>query len=214
MREEDFSQVAIDFSKGELLETEVKECAIEMLQDWVCEAVALPEMHPTAMVLSTATFKGRPSSRVVLLKRLDSEGLYFYSNYESRKGVELLQNPYASALFFWPGLERQVRVEGQVHRLPEVISDNYFAQRSPAMQIGAWASPQSRPIQSRKYLETLAADFREEFNGKEIPRPTNWGGYRLEPEVVEFWQGRPARMHDRLLYTRLNGVWSLERLAP
>ncbi len=212
--DEDYAHIAVEFGRGALNESDAKPDAFDMLQGWLAEAVAMPEDSPTAMALSTSTFKGYPSSRIVLLKRLDAQGLYFYSNYESKKGVELLQNPYASALFFWPKLERQVRVAGKVARLEEILSDTYFAQRKEEVKLGAWASPQSQVIPSRKYLDRLAQDFREEFNGKEIPRPTNWGGYRLEPELMEFWQGRPERMHDRLRYTLFNGEWTIERLAP
>ncbi len=214
MRGEDYTSVPVDFGSEALSETEVKANPLEQLADWIEEAIALPEATPTAMCLSTSTFQGRVSSRIVLLKRLDEKGLYFFTNYESKKGVQLLQNPYASAVFYWPTLERQARVEGQAQRLSDELNDRYFAQRDPQSQLGAWASPQSQTIPSRKYLDKLQADFQEEYNEQEIPRPTNWGGYCLVPEVLEFWQGRPNRLHDRLQYTLFNNAWSIERLAP
>ncbi len=214
MRGEDYTSVPVEFGRGHLAEADVKADALEQLADWIREAIELPEVSPTVMCLSTSTFKGRVSSRIVLLKRLDAQGLYFFTNYESRKGVQLLQNPYASAVFYWPALERQVRVEGQAQRLDDAQNDRYFALRDPQSRLGAWASPQSQVIPSRKYLDTLQSDFQEEYNGQEVPRPTNWGGYCLVPEVVEFWQGRPSRLHDRLQYTLFNGEWQLERLAP
>lgn len=210
----DYFDISPEFTRDPLLETDMLPNALEQLQRWVSEAVSLPEIFPTAMHLATSTFEGKPSLRVVFLKRLDKGGLYFFSNYESRKGKQLLQNPYGAAEFFWPKLERQVRIEGAIVRADEALSDKYFAKRSLLSKISAWASPQSQSVPNRKYLDTLSMDFREEFADKTVPRPANWGGYCLTPQLVEFWQGRPGRMHDRLQYILFNGEWTIERLAP
>lgn len=166
------------------------------------------------MTLATSTFDGKPSARVMLLKDVSAEGFTFFTNYESKKGRQLLQNSYGALVFFWPELERQVRVEGKIKRISDQLSDKYFRTRPEKSKIGAWASPQSQVIPSRKYLENLKSDFQEEFSGKPISRPPNWGGYTLIPTVIEFWQGRPNRLHDRIQYSFLNELWVTDRLAP
>ncbi len=203
-----------EFERGALLESEVLPNALEQLMQWVDEAVALPELMPTAMTLATSTFEGKPSARVVLLERIDEAGIYFFTNYESKKGKQLLQHPQAAAVLFWPQLERQVRIEGFVQRADDELNDEYFTNQSVDHQINAWSFPQSQVVSSRKYLEMLVNDNKEDFLDREIPRPTNWGGYCLSPQLVEFWQGRPNHMHDRLQYTLFNGEWQIERLAP
>lgn len=186
---------------------------MEQLREWLEEAVKKEE-HATTMALATSTFEGKPTVRMMFLRRLDERGLLFFTNFESKKGKQLLQNPYASACFYWPQLGREVRVEGYVSHAPESDSDAFFAKQEEPSQLCLWALPQSQVVQSRKYLETLCSDFREEFAGKKITRPTNWGGYVLEPQLIDFLQLRPNGIHDRVQYTLFNGEWQQDRLAP
>jgi pyridoxamine 5'-phosphate oxidase len=181
---------------------------------WLNDALKANVAEPTGMVLSTAGSDGIPSSRVVLLKNLDHDGFTFFSNYESRKGIQIEQNPNASLLFFWPLIERQVRIEGRVAKTPRHISDEYFQSRPEGSKIGAWASPQSRIVPNREYLDNLQKDYLVLFKSKALERPENWGGYKLFPHTIEFWQGRENRLHDRFEY-KLNGsIWEVHRLAP
>jgi pyridoxamine 5'-phosphate oxidase len=166
------------------------------------------------MTLATATPEGRPSARIVLLKGFDERGFVFYTSYEGRKGRELETNPTCALVFYWGELERQVRVEGRVSRIPEEESDEYFGSRPRGSQLGAWASEQSRPVEGRDALEERLRNLEAEYEGRELPRPPFWGGYRVEPEVMEFWQGRENRLHDRLVYRRSGGSWMRERLQP
>ncbi len=184
---------------------------------WLQEALAAKADEPTAMTVSTCDLQGKPSARVVLLKELSAEGFVFYTNYQSRKGQQLAQNPYAAITFFWPVLERQVRIEGVVKQVSGEISDAYFQSRPKGSQIGAWASPQSQEINGREVLETLEQEMQQKFIADEVlPRPAHWGGYVVIPERLEFWQGRPNRLHDRLEYVKdQNGTdWKIKRLAP
>ena len=181
---------------------------------WLDEAIRSKVDEPTAMALATSTFDGKPSVRMLLLKSVSDSGFSFFTNYESKKGKQLLQNPYGAMVFYWSMLERQVRIEGKIAKVTSRESDLYFKARPEGSKIGAWASPQSKVIPSRHYLEELNNDFREEFSGKEIRRPENWGGYILVPSLVEFWQGRRNRLHDRVQYRFENGQWLIERLAP
>lgn len=169
--------------------------------------------EPTAMTLSTCNAHYRPSSRIVLLKGLD-EGLVFFTNYESKKGASIVENPFAAALFFWPELERQVRIEGKVAKVSAEESDKYFYSRPKASQIGAIVSPQSKIISSRNDLDSMFEKALADYENKEVKRPDNWGGYRIIPEYFEFWQGRSGRLHDRLFYQRENNGWTKGRLAP
>ena len=174
---------------------------------------ALDEVN--AMTLATATAGGRPSARIVLLKEFTPQGFTFFTNYESHKGKELAENPFASLLFFWAPLERQVRIEGRVEKIRADDSDAYFNSRPEGSRIGAWSSPQSAVIPGREMLEENEASFRKKFIGQSIPRPGHWGGYIVKPVLIEFWQGRPNRLHDRIQYTlQDNGGWKTERLAP
>ncbi|MFO8021771.1 MAG: pyridoxamine 5'-phosphate oxidase [Perlabentimonas sp.] len=214
MSKKKISELRRDYNLKKLTESEISPNPIEQFSHWMLEAISSDCMEPNAMTLSTSTFDGKPSARMVLLKDYDKGGFTFFTNYESKKGVQLLQNPYAALTFFWPELERQVRIEGVVSKVNELTSDRYFYSRPEKSKIGAWASPQSKVIPNRKYLDNLKSDFQEEFTGKNISRPPNWGGYILEPTLLEFWQGRPSRFHDRIQYTLQNNEWIIERLAP
>jgi pyridoxamine 5'-phosphate oxidase len=181
---------------------------------WLNQAMQAGVHEPTAMVLSTATAAGKPSSRVVLLKEIDNNGFTFFTNYESRKGTQLTENPHAALLFFWPELERQIRIEGSVSKTSRQKSDMYFQSRPEGSRIGAWASPQSRRIPNREYLENLESDYRILFRSKQTDRPDHWGGYTLLPTLLEFWQGRENRLHDRFEYVLNGNMWEIHRLAP
>lgn len=180
---------------------------------WLADAVSTEIVEPNAMALATATPDGRPSVRIVLLKGVDNTGMVFYTNYESRKAEELAANPFASAVFLWHPLSRQVRIEGEVEQIAPADSDAYFASRPRGSQLGALASPQSRAV-TRSELEARYENAESHFAGREVERPEHWGGYRIHLHTIEFWQGRPDRMHDRIVFTRSGGGWSIERLAP
>ncbi|MFC3339753.1 pyridoxamine 5'-phosphate oxidase [Paracandidimonas soli] len=202
-----------DYSKNELLESSLADDPFRQFDAWFEEALAAKVSEVNAMTLASADAKGRPSARIVLLKGYDERGFVFFTNYDSRKGHDLQENPQASLLFFWPALERQVRIEGSVSRTSEQESDEYFHSRPLGSRIGAWASPQSRPI-TREALEANTASLGESL-GEHPQRPEHWGGFRLAPERLEFWQGRPSRLHDRLVYERnAEGLWLVSRLAP
>lgn len=180
---------------------------------WWDEATNSQLPEPNAMTLATADANGRPAARTVLLKGFDDSGFVFFTNYESRKGTELAANPRACLLFFWPELERQVRIDGDVARVDAAESDEYFRSRPLASRIGAWASPQSQVIPGRAWLLARAAEMGLR-HGLSPERPPHWGGFRVRPFAIEFWQGRPSRLHDRLLYTRAGDAWQRQRLAP
>ncbi|MGE4451712.1 pyridoxamine 5'-phosphate oxidase [Castellaniella sp.] len=201
------------YQKFELLESAAAADPYTQFDQWFQQALHSEVREPTAMTLATADTAGRPSARIVLLKGFDARGFVFYTNYQSRKGLELAANPQAGLLFFWPELERQVRIEGPVSPVPAAESDAYYASRPLGSRIGAWASPQSRPITHEALAERVAELTRE--LGDDPVRPPHWGGYRLEATRVEFWQGRPSRLHDRLVYARdAEGDWALGRIAP
>ncbi|MEE4176748.1 MAG: pyridoxamine 5'-phosphate oxidase [Bacteroides sp.] len=181
---------------------------------WFDQALESGIPEPNAMTLATTDQEGKPRARVVLLKTLDETGFVFFTNYDSHKGNQLQVNPYASLVFLWLELQRQVRVEGKVEMVTEEESDTYFALRPRTSQIGAWASPQSQEISGRHYLEKRYQAFEKKFENREVPRPTFWGGFRLIPEHIEFWQGRQNRLHDRLVYEMQDGQWTMKRLAP
>lgn len=202
-----------DFQKANFGEIDAHANPFRQFEIWLDEAVKSGLHEPNAMVLSTSTKKGKPSSRVVLLRGLKGHGFNFFTNYNSRKGNELKENPYASLLFYWPDLERQVRIEGRVIVAPAHISDAYFESRPRISRLGAWASPQSKILKSRKELDALVSRYGEKFKD-EIPRPKDWGGYILKADYYEFWQGRQSRLHDRISYTLASGRWKKARLAP
>ncbi len=181
---------------------------------WYREALEAVAPEPTAVALATAGADGRPTARMVLLKAFDARGFVFYTNFASRKGKELGANPHATLLFWWPPLLRQVRVEGRVARVDDAEADAYFATRPRGSQIGAWASPQSTPLADRGELEARVAEVEARHRDGDVPRPPFWGGYRLAPDTLEFWQGRPDRLHDRVVYRAATGGWRRQRLAP
>jgi pyridoxamine 5'-phosphate oxidase len=188
---------------------------IRQFQIWFDDAIAAKLPLPEAMNLATATPEGRPSSRMVLLKQVDQDGFVFFTNYHSPKAAQLESNPYAALVFYWPQLDRQVRVEGKVERTSVSESHEYFQTRPRESQIGAWASPQSTVIPARKVLEEKARELEEYYRDREIECPGHWGGYRLRPDRIEFWKSRPGRLHDRILYERMSdGTWAIKRLAP
>jgi len=204
-----------DYSLAGLLEKDLARDPFRQFDKWFQEAEGAKIPEPNAMVCSLATTDGRPSSRIVLLKGIDGRGFVFYSNYDSRKGRELAANPRASLLFPWIALERQVIIDGTVTRLTREESAAYFHSRPLASQLGAWASPQSTILPTRASLDDAYKAVEKKYAGEEVPLPPNWGGYRVSPESVEFWQGRRSRLHDRLRYRReKSGDWLVERLAP
>jgi len=202
-----------NYEKGELLESEAKNSPFDQFALWLNEAIALPAAEPTAMTLATVNTQNKPAARIVLLKGFDTKGFVFYTNYDSRKGSEIATQPHASLLFFWQPLERQVRIEGTVEKVSAQESDDYYHSRPLGSRIGAWASEQSKPVS----IETLKANVETvtQKYGDAPPRPAHWGGYRVQPTYFEFWQGRPSRLHDRLVYQQnTDGEWIIERLSP
>jgi pyridoxamine 5'-phosphate oxidase len=180
---------------------------------WLQEAIESEQLEPTAMILSTVDKHYQPHSRVVLLKELTHESFIFFTNYEGHKAQQMAQNNKVSLVFFWPSLERQVRVEGEVEKISEILSTSYFKTRPVENQLGAWASPQSQLIRSQDFLEQQFQYYKQKF-GNDIPKPPHWGGYAVKPTSIEFWQGRANRLHDRLLFTKQGNEWEISRLAP
>lgn len=218
MDAEELNALRREYVVGGLAEAALEADPVSMFRQWLHDAVAADLHEPNAFVLSTASAAGVPSSRLLLLKRLDDEGFVFFTNYASRKAGELVANPGCALLFPWHALERQVRVEGTAESLPAEENDAYFAGRPRAAQLGAWASPQSEVVADRAALDRRYDEVAARFGEGPVPRPAHWGGYRVRPEVVEFWQGRLGRMHDRLRYRRTpDGTdprWTVDRLAP
>ncbi len=194
--------------------TDVLPDPMAQFRRWFDAALSAGVPEPNAMHLSTVSADGRPDGRIVLIKDVSAAGFVFYTNYESRKGKELLGQPFAALTFFWPELERQIRIEGRVETVSDAESDAYFASRPRGSQIGAWVSHQSRIIASREVLEIRQRDLEAQFADQPVPRPPYWGGFRLVPDGLEFWQGRPSRLHDRIQYRKAETDWVLERLSP
>jgi pyridoxamine 5'-phosphate oxidase len=202
-----------DYSQSELDESSVDPVPLQQLRLWLSQALEAKLPEPNAMTLATVGTDGRPKARIVLIKAIDDRGISFFTNYESSKGHELAAHPFASLQFFWVELERQVRIEGRVEKLSDAMSDEYFHQRPLASRIGAWASPQSSVIPNREWLETRERKLTAEL-GQAPARPAHWGGYLVVPDLFEFWQGRPSRLHDRVRYRLVDSNWIIERLAP
>ena len=203
-----------DFSLEQLNESIVDKDPILQFTKWFKEAIDAQLPEPNAMVLSTANAMGKPSARVLLLRGFDANGFVFYTNYNSRKGKEISQNPMAAMTFFWQALERQVRIEGILEKQKPEESDVYFKGRPRESKLGAWVSEQSAVVKSRAEIEIKLEDLSKKYPGHDVPRPIFWGGYSLKPECIEFWQGRPGRLHDRIVYTLKEAKWEIVRLAP
>lgn len=214
MENSDLAATREEYRRQGLDRAEMASDPFSQFRRWLDDAVDAGVREPTAMTLATTDLEQRPSARTVLLRALDDRGFVFFTNYASRKARELSVNPQAALVFLWIALERQVCVTGSVAKVPPDESDAYFSGRPRGSRLGAWASPQSTVLADRAELERHLADVERRFAGRDVPRPPHWGGYRVDPETVEFWQGRPDRLHDRLRYRRDSGRWVLERLAP
>ena len=215
MMKSDLASIRNDYQRKSLSRQNVSTNPLDQFEQWFEEATEAEINEPTAMNLSTVNGKGRPTARIVLLKGINDNAFQFYTNYDSQKANDLAQNPYAALTFFWPELERQIRIEGKVEKSSSATSENYFSSRPRDSKIGAWASPQSQVIESRSILEENVKNLTEKYSGAEVPKPSHWGGYQLAPDKLEFWQGRPSRLHDRIVYIlNENGQWTIERLAP
>jgi pyridoxamine 5'-phosphate oxidase len=209
------SDIRKDYSKMTLDTNAVGKDPIVHFEKWFQEAMTSNIPEPNALTLSTVSEDGRPSGRIVLLKGVEKGKFVFYSNYQSQKGKELEKNPACGLTFFWPELERQVRIEGIAFRADSVSSEKYFQSRPRESQVGAWASPQSAIISNREILDERVKKIQEKFKGlKKLPKPNQWGGFEVEPLKIEFWQGRPNRLHDRIVFTKVDDIWQLHRLAP
>ena len=209
----DLAQLRVDYKRAAFGEGDAEADPFAQFAKWLDEAIAARVPEPNAMTLATVDAASRPSARIVLLKSFDARGLVFHTNYDSRKGRELAANARVALLFFWPELERQIRIEGRAQPATSGESDAYFAHRPRSSQIGAWASPQSTPIPDRAWLEASIAEVTARFDGS-VPRPPNWGGVRVDADRFEFWQGRESRLHDRLVWSRDGEGWIIRRLAP
>jgi pyridoxamine 5'-phosphate oxidase len=204
-----------EYSKASLDITSVQSDPVKQFEKWFNEAVQAQVPEPNAMNLATINASGAPSSRIVLLKGIENSKLVFYTNYQSSKGKDLEKTPACALTFFWPELERQVRIEGVADRVDPERSEKYFQSRPRGSQIGAWSSPQSAVIKDRALLEDRVKQIEKKFEGNEVlPKPHQWGGYEVDPILIEFWQGRPSRLHDRIQFTKVDGSWKIYRLAP
>lgn len=204
-----------NYSLGGLSEAEAGDEPFSLFRTWLEQAIAAPLPEPNAFILATADSHGIPSARMVLLKALDDRGFTCFTNYDSRKANEMAVNPHVALVFPWHAIERQVRIEGTIEKVTAEESDDYFAHRPLGSRLGAWASAQSAVIPDREFLERRHAELMEQYPDGNVPRPPNWGGYRVLPTAIEFWQGRPSRLHDRILFTRQpDGTWKKERLSP
>jgi pyridoxamine 5'-phosphate oxidase len=209
-----FTSYRKEYERGRLLEAALPPEPLPLFADWLGVAASSGLREPNAMCLATATPDGRPAARMVLLKDFDERGFSFFTNYDSRKGREMGANPFAALTFWWGELERQVRIEGKVVKISAVESDEYYSARPLGSRLGAWASQQSRVIPNREVLEQRLAELQAEYSDRSPDRPAFWGGYRVVPDVIEFWQGGTNRLHDRLRYTRTPTGWELDRLSP
>ena len=204
-----------NYTRAGLSEAEIDSDPIEQFRTWFQQALNADLIEPNAMTLATATSEGKPTARIVLLKGVSDRGFVFYTNYESQKGRQLIANPYAALVFLWDKLERQVRIEGEVEKLSAEESAEYFHSRPKASQLGAIASNQSRVIPNREILEQRLSELQEKYANETVPLPEHWGGFRVVPNRMEFWQGRPSRLHDRLVYDlQTDGSWQVNRLSP
>jgi len=210
----DLAALRRDYALATLDERDVDTDPIRQFERWFADAAAARVPEPNAMTLSTATRDGVPSARIVLLKGVDANGFAFYTDYRSRKGAELAENPLAALTFLWKEIERQVRITGSVSRVSTEESEAYFRTRPPGSRLGAWASHQSAVLASREELEARVRDVAVRFPDGDVPLPPHWGGFRIAPDEIEFWQGRPSRLHDRLLYRRCERDWEICRLSP
>ena len=210
----DLSELRLTYTMAGLLEDEVAPDPIHQFGAWMNQAIATEILEPNAMILATANASGQPNARTVLLKSFDSQGFVFYSSYEGRKAREIAENPKVSLLFYWGPLERQVRITGTAAQVPERESDEYFNSRPIGHQIAAWVSRQSSVIADREVIAQNLANVSKRFEPGPVPRPPHWGGFRVKPHVMEFWQGRPNRLHDRLEYVHAADGWTIRRLSP
>lgn len=211
---ENLQNLRQDYRVASLSEIDVDQNPFLQFKKWFSDAVDAQLYEPNVMTFATADSDGKPSARIVLLKGFDENGFVFYTNYDSKKAKDLIENPQAAVVFFWAELERQVRIEGIVSKVDKEVSEAYFHSRPIGSQIGAIASPQSSVITDRSILEDKVVTLTAQYEGKEIPKPDNWGGYLIEPKHIEFWQGRSSRLHDRITYDFTDGSWKINRLAP
>lgn len=211
---ENIQNLRQEYRAAELAESDVDKNPFTQFGKWFKEALDALLYEPNVMTLATADLTGKPSARILLLKGFDENGFVFFTNYSSKKGKEMEENPQASMVFFWPELERQVRIDGLITKVAEQVSEDYFHSRPKGSQIGAAASPQSTIIPNRELLQNRVNELTATYTDQEVPKPAHWGGYLLEPTHIEFWQGRPSRLHDRITYTNVNGAWAINRLAP
>lgn len=214
MKKENISHLPKEYPSKKIDEKDADPNPIKQFEKWFQQALNVNLKEPNAMTLATAAKSGKPSARLVLLKSFDEAGFVFFTNYESRKGIELAENPVAALVFWWHQFGRQIRIEGSVKKISVKESEDYFHSRPFDSQISAWASAQSRRVEGRETLEETYNQLKKEYEGKIVPRPPYWGGYRLIPDTFEFWQGWANRLHDRILYTKIESGWKIERLAP
>ena len=210
----DLSELRLSYTKSGLLEAEIHPDPFLQFELWMNQAIEMRFLEPNAMTLASTDASGQPNARTVLLKGFDHRGFVFYTNYESRKGREITENPRVALLFYWDVLERQIRIQGRASHVSPQESDEYFASRPTGHQIGAWVSDQSSVIANRQIIEENLATMAKRFEPGPVPRPPHWGGIRVKPQLMEFWQGRPNRLHDRLEYRLVDGKWIVHRLAP
>lgn len=215
MMDINIADIRKEYAQGGFSEADADPNPFRQFQQWFEQAIAAQLLEPNGMTLATATPEGKPSARIVLLKNFDEQGFVFYTNYKSHKGQELTRNSWVALVFWWAELERQVRIEGRVEKVSDMESDAYFYSRPIESRLGAWTSEQSQVISNRDVLDSRLRELQEKYPDQDIPRPSHWGGYRVIPTAIEFWQGRPSRLHDRLQYRCLeDGNWKIERLSP